>query len=67
MPKLPVISGEDIVKILVKQKGYRVRAMRGSHINLVHDSLPPITVPVHKELRTGTLKHILKITGIKIE
>ena len=67
MPKLPILSGEEVVKMLVKQKGYRVRAMRGSHINLVHDSLPPVTVPAHKELRLGTLRHILKITGIKIE
>jgi len=61
--KLPVVSGEDIIKLLVK-KGYAVRSRRGSHVNLVHPVLPPITVPLHKELKKGILHGVLRVANI---
>jgi predicted RNA binding protein YcfA (HicA-like mRNA interferase family) len=64
VPKLPVLSGEELVKRLIKSKGYVIRSRKGSHINLVHRDLPPVTVPVHRELKRGLLRHILKITRI---
>lgn len=64
MPRLPVISGEKLAKILIKQKGYVVRSKKGSHVNLVHRELPPVTIPLHRELARGLISSILKLTGL---
>jgi len=62
--KLPVVSGERLASALIKSKGYVVRSRKGSHVNLVHRFLPPVTVPMHHELKRGLLRHIMKQTGI---
>ncbi|MCX6772411.1 MAG: type II toxin-antitoxin system HicA family toxin [Candidatus Micrarchaeota archaeon] len=64
MPKLPLISGEKLAKTLIKSKGYVVRSRKGSHVNLVHRELPPVTIPLHRELARGLLGSILKLTGL---
>jgi predicted RNA binding protein YcfA (HicA-like mRNA interferase family) len=61
MPKLPVISFKELIKLL-NQLGYEVDHQRGSHIRLKKE-LPTghhsITVPAHKEIAKGTLNDIL--------
>ena len=57
-PKLPVISGEKLIKILLK-KGFVVRRQTGSHIVLQKERIV-FSVPNHKVLKKGTLKGILK-------
>jgi hypothetical protein len=37
MPKLPVVSGRQLVKILTKHFGFRVLRQRGSHVTLTND------------------------------
>jgi predicted RNA binding protein YcfA (HicA-like mRNA interferase family) len=61
MPKLPQVSGDDVVGLL-QHLGYEVIRQRGSHIRLrkimalgEHN----ITVSVHKVLAKGTLNDIL--------
>jgi len=52
MPKLPSISGEQVVKCFEKL-GYQVVRQRGSHIRMHHEfdkSKKPITIPRHKIL-----------------
>ena len=67
MSKLPVISGAGCVKALGKI-GFEVYRQRGSHIVLVRKSPPTqTTVPNHKELDQGTLRAIIRQTGITIE
>lgn len=61
MPKLPVISGKKLIKMLTKL-GYEIIRQKGSHIRLRKiTSLGEhkITVPFHQELATGTLNDIL--------
>lgn len=58
MPKLPVVSGFELVKILTKHFGFRVLRQRGSHVTLTND-ISFITVPLHPELDRGTLNAIL--------
>jgi len=68
-PKLPVISGEDVIRVL-RKFGYAVVRQKGSHIRLRNESDParlPVTVPMHKELAKGTLKNILNDSGIGID
>ncbi len=63
MPKLAVVSGEELIKLLVR-KGYSIRSRRGSHVNLIHPTLPALTVPLHKELKKGLLHHVLNSAKI---
>jgi predicted RNA binding protein YcfA (HicA-like mRNA interferase family) len=42
--KLPVVSGRELVKVLVKD-GYYIRNQRGSHIHLLHPYKRPLTIP----------------------
>ena len=63
MPKLPRISGTEVIKILTKFFGFRTLRQRGSHITLTND-LVFLTVPLHKELDRGTLLSILRDAGI---
>ena len=66
MPKLPSsISGEKVVKVLIKL-GYELDHQTGSHMILRQSKSPfrRITVPNHKELAKGTLRAIIKQTGL---
>ena len=67
MSKLPVISGVDCVKALGKL-GFEVYRQRGSHIVVVRKSPPSqTTIPNHKELDRGTLRAIIRQTGLTVE
>ena len=57
--RLPVISGKELAKILISIC-YRLANRKGSHITLIRQgSYPPVTVPLHSELKRGTLMSIL--------
>ncbi|MFC2060382.1 type II toxin-antitoxin system HicA family toxin [Chloroflexota bacterium] len=52
MPKLPQVSGDDVVRLLMSL-GYEVVRQRGSHIRLQTHTLigeHGITVPAHRIL-----------------
>ncbi len=69
MARLPVVSSGEIVKIL-EQHGFRVVRQRGSHMVLqkrTDQSTVTTVVPNHKELAPGTLRSILKRTGLSAE
>ncbi|RLG16339.1 hypothetical protein DRN69_01030 [Candidatus Pacearchaeota archaeon] len=63
MPKLPRISGKEVIKILTKFFGFRTLRQRGSHVTLTND-LVFLTVPLHSELDRGTLLAILRDANI---
>jgi len=61
LPKLPVVSGEELIKFL-KKLGYEVIRQRGSHVRLEKVTklgVHKITVPRHREIAKGTLNDIL--------
>ena len=61
MPRLPVVSGKKLFKMLTKL-GYETIRQRGSHIRLRKITAlgeHKITIPYHKEIATGTLNDIL--------
>ena len=67
MSKLPVVSGSECIKALGKV-GFEVYRQRGSHIVLVRKSPPAqTTIPNHKELDRGTLRAIIRQTGLTVE
>lgn len=73
MPKRPVVSWKEVVKLLYKL-GYSFKRQKGSH--MVFSIKSPlhgygiVSVPKHNELHPGTLNEILEIvslhTGIDI-
>jgi len=61
MPKLPPISGADLVRFLSSLGDETIR-QRGSHMRLRKRTTVGehnLTVPAHKELAKGTLNDIL--------
>lgn len=68
-PKLPVVSGDELVKALGKF-GYIEVRQKGSHIRMRHAEDPsrkPLTIPRHKTLKRGLLKEILRDARISVE
>jgi predicted RNA binding protein YcfA (HicA-like mRNA interferase family) len=64
---LPVISGQRLVKAR-EREGWVVARQRGSHTRLKHpDRTASLTVPLHRELKRGTLAGILSDAGINTE
>ena len=61
--KLPVVSGRETIKALSKI-GYYIRDQKGSHVHMRHPTKRPLTVPMHKEIDTGTLRTIIKAAEI---
>lgn len=62
MPRLPQVSGSDLVRLL-HSLGYETIRQRGSHIRLrkiTQLGEHNITVPDHKILAKGTLNGILR-------
>jgi predicted RNA binding protein YcfA (HicA-like mRNA interferase family) len=68
MSKLPVVSGQDVIKALAKI-GYEFDHQRGSHIVLRQGFEPHrrLTVPNHKEIAKGTLRKIIRDAGLSVE
>jgi predicted RNA binding protein YcfA (HicA-like mRNA interferase family) len=61
---LPVVSGQRLVKAL-ERAGWQVARQRGSHVRLKHrDHRVSLTVPLHRELKRGTLSGILGDAGL---
>jgi predicted RNA binding protein YcfA (HicA-like mRNA interferase family) len=65
MPKLPRVSGAQIVRAL-ERLGFTVARQRGSHIVMRRGSSGCV-VPNHRELKTGTLSGVLKQAGVSVE
>jgi predicted RNA binding protein YcfA (HicA-like mRNA interferase family) len=64
MSKLPVISGRQLVRAL-EQVGFTFDRQRGSHIMLFRSDPPTtLSVPDHRELDRGTLRALLRQSGI---
>lgn len=65
MPKLPVLSGDELIRLL-KKAGFEVVRRKGSHMSLAKGSYRTV-VPLHGELAKGTLLGILKQCGLTRE
>ena len=66
LPKLPVVSGKKLLKLL-KKLDYQVVRQKGSHIRLTKKGEAGehhITIIAHKEIAKGTLNDILTKVAI---
>jgi predicted RNA binding protein YcfA (HicA-like mRNA interferase family) len=67
LPRLRKVSGETAVKILCNKFGFEISGRSGSHVRL--SKMTPkgkvgTIVPMHRELKIGTLKGALKLAKI---
>jgi predicted RNA binding protein YcfA (HicA-like mRNA interferase family) len=65
MPRLPVLSGREIIKLL-ETLGFAQSRQRGSHVSLRRGSKVCV-VPLHREVAVGTLSGILRQAGVSSE
>jgi len=69
LPKLPIVSGEDTVKALLRA-GYVVRRQTGGHRIMQHPGHGGVVpVPIHggKDLKPGTLRSIVRQAGLTVD
>ena len=70
MPKLRAVSGGVVIKILCNRFGFAVSGQSGSHVRLskfTAQGKVGTVVPMHDELKLGTLKNILKLARVNPE
>jgi predicted RNA binding protein YcfA (HicA-like mRNA interferase family) len=67
MPSLPTISGREVVRAFAKD-GWQMARQRGSHMILVKDGhSATLSVPDHKEVAKGTLRSLIRASGLTVE
>jgi predicted RNA binding protein YcfA (HicA-like mRNA interferase family) len=67
--KLPILSGLEVIKRLNKV-GFIATRQKGSHVRIerfAEGKMIKLTVPLHKELKKGTLKRIITDAGLTVE
>ena len=65
MPELPVVSGAEVIRAL-ERLGFRVVRQRGSHV-MMRRGVSACVVPLHRELKRGTLRGLLRQAEIDAE
>jgi predicted RNA binding protein YcfA (HicA-like mRNA interferase family) len=69
LPKLPVLSGLEVRRVL-EAHGFHLMRQRGSHMVMQRadeGSTTTVPVPDHDELRTGTLRSIIRQSGLAVD
>ena len=65
MPKLPHLSGAEIVRAW-ERLGFSQARQKGSHVIMKRGSVGTV-VPLHREVRVGTLSGILRQAGVSAD
>lgn len=65
MPKLPILSGQELIQLL-QRSGFEIVRQKGSHVSL-QKGVYRTVVPLHTELAKGTLLGILQQCGLSKE
>lgn len=69
MPKFPILSARDVLKVL-RAEGFEIVGRKGSHIRLKRKDPPPtkiVIVPDYKDIPIGTLRSIIRQSGMSVE
>jgi len=69
MPKLPVVTGDKVVKAFSKA-GWTAVRQRGSHVIMVKEnSAATLSIPIHKNrpVKRGTLRDLIRDAGLSVE
>ncbi|MGB6849967.1 MAG: type II toxin-antitoxin system HicA family toxin [Thermoanaerobaculia bacterium] len=66
MPAIPVLSGREVVKAF-ESLGWQIARQKGSHIILIKPgSIATLSVPDHKEVARGTLRSLIRSSGLTV-
>lgn len=68
MPKLPVLSGRELVNIF-RKAGFEFHHQKGSHM-VLKQAEPPylrVSVPDHKAIKRGLLRGVIREAGLSRE
>jgi predicted RNA binding protein YcfA (HicA-like mRNA interferase family) len=65
---LPRVSSREAIRVF-EALGYQVVRQTGSHVRLRHptSARPPLTIPDHRELKTGLLRALIRDAGLTVE
>ena len=67
MASLPAYSGKEVVRIFEKA-GWQLARQRGSHmIPVKAGSMVTLSVPDHREVAKGTLRSLIRSSGMTVE
>lgn len=68
MPPLPILTADQLIKIL-ERHGFERKRQDGSHIRMKHPDGRATTVPKHgkRDIRKGLLKSIMRDAGLDVE
>ena len=67
MPKLPVLSGAEVVRAFEKA-GWRIDRQRGSHVVMLLQGVNvSLSIPQHREVAPGTLRSLLRLSGMTVD
>ena len=65
--QLPVISGKEVRKAF-ENGGWEYVRQRGSHMIMVKaDSIATLSVPNHKAVARGTLRSLIRASGLTVD
>lgn len=67
MARLPVLSGQEVVRTFLAL-GWQVARQSSSHIILVREGhRASLSVPDHTEVARGTLRSLIRSAGLTVE
>ena len=67
MTKIPVISGQTAIKSFLKS-GFTISRRTGWHVISEKAGLDvTLSVPLHDELKRGTLRNLIKDSGLTVK
>ena len=70
MPHHKPVSGDQTIRILCNRFGFSISGRAGSHVRLSkmtdHGRVGTV-VPDHDELKTGTLRGVLRLAQVEID
>ena len=67
MPALPALSGREVVKAFANG-GWQMVRQRGSHMIMVKEGhMATLSVPDHREVAKGTLRSLIRSSGLTVE
>ncbi len=67
MPKLPVLSGRQVVRAF-EEAGWRQDRQRGSHVVMLQQgSNASLSIPQHRTIAPGTLRALIRLSGMTVD
>jgi predicted RNA binding protein YcfA (HicA-like mRNA interferase family) len=66
MPRLPIISGEEVIAALERAGFRRIRQKKHVSMGKLNPTIV-VTVPLHKSVKRGTLRAIIRDSGLTVE